>query len=249
MSELKQLQCLLIDDETEALDALEMLLEDSGCAKVVGKVNNPAKALSEIEKHSPDVVFLDIDMPQKNGIEVLQEINRAALHPKVVFATAFNQYVLEALRNSAFDYLQKPIDRLELKQVLNRVSNETVSYRDENKAIVEQLEKLDMLKLPVSYGYVFLKKDDIVYLEADGNYTQLILKNGKSEISSKNLGQIEQALDSPLFVRISRSTVININFLSKFNRRSKKCQLYCKNQTHELKVSRSYLSKLEEIFA
>ena len=238
----RKLKCILIDDEKEALDGLEILLLNNGNVDIIAKIQNPVDAVQNIMKLKPEVVFLDIDMPLKNGFEVLEDIKIQEINTKVVFVTAFNQYILKALRNSAFDYLTKPVDRLELKGVVGRLLKKEKHNYSENISLLS----LNMLKIQNNYGSIFIKKNDIIYIEADGNYSKIHTTEGL-EMSSKNLGKFEQILINDNFVKISKSLIINILYLTKFNKKKKTCYLTTKEKTYELTVSRRKLNIFENL--
>ncbi|MBN2663656.1 MAG: response regulator transcription factor [Bacteroidales bacterium] len=236
----KLLKCILVDDEKDALDGLEILLSGIGNIEITDKINCSENAAKIIQAKNPDLVFLDIDMPLKNGFEVLEEINNLKIKTKVVFATAYNQYILKALRNSAFDYLTKPIDRLELKEVIRRAIEQDPN--EENLS----LNSLQMIKIPCSNGCVFLKKEDLIYLKADGNYTKIITPE-ETIISSQNLGKFEEAFYTDNFLRISKSFLINSKYLSKFDKKRKICTLKYEDNIFELTVSRRNLNIFDNI--
>lgn len=238
----ENLICVLIDDEKDALDGFEILLKNIGNIEIAKKIQNSENATEKIAEICPDVVFLDIDMPVKNGFEVLEEIKSKKINTKVVFVTAFNQYILKALRNSAFDYLTKPIDRIELKNVINRL----VESKAKGEIEKNNFQSLNMLKIPISYGCLFVKKEDIIYLEADGNYTNIIATDS-TEISSYNLGKFEQKFANDNFIKISKSLIINAIHLSKFDKKNKKCILKYDDKIYELTVSRRNLKVFDDV--
>lgn len=232
--------CILVDDEKDALDGLELLLQAIGNIDVIDKTSDSENASNKIYEQKPDIVFLDIDMPIKNGFEVLDEINSLKINTKVVFVTAYNQYILKALRNSAFDYLTKPVDRLELKEVIKRAQNEDTEVKSSN------YNSLKMMKIPVSHGCIFLRNEDIIYLEADGNYTKIHTTDAE-EISSQNLGKFEERLKNENFLRISKSLLINTMYLSRFDKKKKTCYLKVEDDVHELTVSRRNLGVFDDL--
>ncbi len=228
-----KLSCIIIDDEVDAIEGFSILLKAVGNVEILSKIKNPEIAAKKVLEQKPDVVFLDIYMPVKNGFEVLDEINSLKFIPKVVFVTAYDQYILRALRNSVFDYLTKPVDRLELKEVLNRIIEE----KEKDGSKKTNVQSLNMLKIPTTIGYIFLRKDDIVFIKADGNYSEITTTQGK-EISSHNLGKFEQKLKNDNFIRISKSLLVNLMYLSRFERKKRKCILKANNNSYELTVSR-----------
>ncbi len=237
----KKITCILIDDEKDALDGFEILLQNIGSVEIIAKIQNSEFAAKQAAELKPDVVFLDIDMPVKNGFEVLEDVNKLKINTQVVFVTAYNQYILKALRNSAFDYLTKPIDRLELKNVVNRL----IENKDKNE-IEKITSSLNMLKIPVNYGCIFLRKEDIIYFEADSNYTKIHAVES-TELSSQNLGKFEKMFENENFIKISKSIIINVTYLYKFDKKNKKAILRNKDKNYELKVSRRNLKIFDNL--
>lgn len=234
--------CILVDDENDALDGLELLLQNISTIEILEKIQNSEIASKKIIELCPDIVFLDIDMPVKNGFDILEELNELKVNTKIVFVTAYNQYILRALRNSAFDYLTKPIDRLELKKVVDRIKKEDKFKKTPNIS----LQSLNMVKIPSNYGCVFLKKDDIIYLEAEGNYTKIHTIEGV-ELSSLNIGKFEQKFTYENFIRISKSNIINVLYIKKFDKKNKICTLKNDDKQYELTISRRKLNIFDNI--
>lgn len=237
---MKEVRCILIDNEIDALDGLEILLKNIGGVEIIEKISDSKNAVQRVFETKPDIVFLDIDMPIKNGFEVLEEINSLKINTKVVFVTAFNEYVLKALRNSAFDYLTKPVDRLVLKDVINKITE------TENNIANFDIKSLNMLKIPISNGCIFLKKEDIIYIEADGNYSKIITPD-ETIISSQNLGKYDTKFSNDNFLRISKSLLINGMYLSKFDKKNRICTLKYENKVYELSISRRNLKMFDNI--
>lgn len=236
------INCFLIDDEQDAIAGLEILLENIEGVKVVAKHTNPIEALKKLEQTQIDVVFLDIDMPQLNGFEVLDKIIEKQIDCKVIFVTAFNQYILKALRKYAFDYLTKPVDRLQLKETITRIRQTGKN----NSPKLSNLKSMNMLKIPVVNGCIFLKNDDIIYLEADGNYSKIITEETEI-VSSKNLGKFETELCNNGFLKISKSLIINLRFISEFERKKRICKLKTDEKTYELTVSRRNIHVFDKL--
>lgn len=236
----ENIKCLLADDEQAGLDILESILQTNRGVDVIGKVSNPEKVISEIIEKEPDLVFLDINMPNKSGIDLLKEINSLNINVKVIFVTAFDDYAIEALKNDAFDYLVKPIDRGDLNTALFKYKN-TVKKSDQLNTT-----EFDKIKIPVNYGSLFFNYDDIVYLEADGSYTKIVLSDNKEEITSVNIGKLESKLHSANFFRASRSLIINLKYLSKLDRKTKTCTLLSGGNEYNLVVPKNKIHLIDE---
>ncbi len=119
-SALQNITCLIVDDEAEACDRLEHLLQKITNVEVIGKETNAEKGIAEAVRLFPDVVFLDVEMPEKNGFEVIKSIHGRDVFPTFIFVTGYNQYAIKAIRNAAFDYLLKPVDIDEMREAVER---------------------------------------------------------------------------------------------------------------------------------
>lgn len=242
-----KVRCILVDDEIEGLDILEFLLSQIEGVEVLAKVDNPQMVISELLEHEPDIVFLDINMPKKSGLDLLKEINNLRLDISVIFVTAFDQYIFDALKNSAFDYLVKPVDREELNTTIQRFKEN----REDMPAlsdIINSIEGVSKVKIPINYGSLFFDPDEMVYFEADGNYTTIYLSDEKTELTSLNIGKLEEKLKGRTFFRISRSIIINLKFLYKLDKRDKKCIIRYGKGECSLPVSRQYIRVLDSCF-
>ncbi len=239
------IRCLLVDDETEGLDVLESILLSTNEVEIVAKTDASEKVIGEVIEKKPDIVFLDINMPQKSGIEILKDINRLNLNVKVIFVTAFDNFVFDALKNFAFDYLIKPIDRIELKETLIRYRQE---FNKDNgyDELVSNLDSVNKIKVPAIFGSLFYSPDDIVHFEAEGAYTSIYLTSGQKEMTSCNLGKLEEKLKPKGFFRISRSALINLKYLTRLDRKSKICILTTGNIIRELDVPKKKMHYIDE---
>lgn len=247
MAKTSNIRCLLVDDEIEGLDILDHLLSEFDYVEVVSKISKSEETISQIKQYSPDIVFLDINMPNKSGLDLLKDINDANIDLKVIFVTAFDQYVFDAIKNSAFDYLVKPVDREELAQTLERYL-ESVGQEPPLSHVIATLENIHKIKIPINYGSLFFDADDIVLFKADGPYTTVLLLDGTTECTSANIGKMEERLSGHSFFRISRSFIINLKYLYKINRREKSCIIKVNNTEQEFQVSRNYIAELDKYF-
>jgi two-component system, LytTR family, response regulator len=240
MNKTKKLSALVIDDETPALEQLSILLNESEQIEIKGKLNSTKNALCFIEEHSPDVLFLDIQMPHQSGIDFLKTLSQHENSPHVVMVTAYHDYMLEAFRNNAFDYLLKPIDRKELNVCIERLANKP------NGKIKQDLTKLLMqlnnkITVPGVYETHFINTDNILYLQADGRYADIQLTCGKTIKTCRNLGVLFNEMKHKNFIRISRSCVINTNYLVKLNTGNKTLLLEANGTSKEVSFSIRYL--------
>lgn len=213
------IKTVIIDDEQHAVEFLEYQLRKFDDVEILGTLLNSLNAKEFIEQHQPDLVFLDIEMPQKNGFEILQQFENPTF--KVVFTTAYQEYALRALKIHALDYLLKPIDKEELRYALDAFLNEQLFTTDEQ---ISRLGKFKMgqmaetLALSSSKDIHFIPIKNIVYFEAaGGSYTSVMMDDGKEHMVSKGLGNFEDVLeDNSLFFRAHKSFIVNLSFVKKY---------------------------------
>lgn len=224
---MEKLKAILVDDEFFARENLKMLLEDYAKENIelIGEASSVKEALELCEKNQVDLVFLDIMMPEADGFAFLEQVKNRNF--QVVFTTAFREYAVKAIKENALDYLEKPIDIKELKNVVAKAvkskSQQTGSL-DENKInrVLQEIalhSNFDKTIVPTRDGFVILRNNELIRLEADENYTTLFCVNGKKYVSSKNIKSFEEKLDSHMFMRVHKSHIVNVALhLKEFNR-------------------------------
>jgi len=189
------------------------LLIQSFCPEVnvVGLAGNADEAKILIKQYSPDLVFLDIAMPQKSGFQLLNEIEEKNFN--VVFTTAHSEYALDAFKADAIDYIQKPIDIDDLRKATEkamRFSNFDADFGEGLTADqVSAEDEMEKISIPTRSGYIFIENKDIVYFKANENYTEIILQSGKRLISSKTIKRYEEKMNDKIFYRTHKSYIIN----------------------------------------
>ena len=213
------LKAVIVDDEPYCCEALVTLMEDSPDVKIVAVCSSAADALVAIQKYSPDIVFLDVEMPKMNGFEMLEQL--PAVNFEIIFTTSYDQYALKAIRFSAIDYLLKPVDSEELQKAIQKVALRS------QKPIAQQLEILmqkihqpstpmTKIAMPTIEGLQMIPVDSIISCEADSNYTILLLKNNKKIVVSRTLKEIEELLEQHSFIRVHRCYLANLNEVEKY---------------------------------
>jgi two-component system LytT family response regulator len=211
---------LIVDDEPFARDNLRLLLKDY-CPMVshVYEARNAEEALQLIQNHQPNITFLDIQMPGKNGIDFAAEIQ--SINTSIVFVTAYDQFALKAFKLSAIDYLLKPVEPKELIQAVNKCME-----NKKNKMFREQLQifqsivakQEERIALPSANGLDFYELKNIIFFKADESYCEVWLSGNTKRIISRKLGEIESLLDEAGFVRVHKSFMININHIVRYIR-------------------------------
>ena len=213
------IQALIIDDEKNAIEVLELQLSRF-CknVQVLATAQGGIQGIELIRKHQPDLVFLDIEMPHKNGFDVLNETKDCRY--KVIFTTAYDQFAIRAFKFSALDYLLKPIDIRELQEAVEKaaIKEEQGSLDEKLQVLISQLQapvRQERIALPVADGMQFFHTDEILRCESESNYTHISLTNGKRITIAKTLKEVEESLRGVDFYRIHQSHLVNMNHISK----------------------------------
>ncbi|MGM9510684.1 LytR/AlgR family response regulator transcription factor [Larkinella sp. GY13] len=255
---MKTYRSLIIDDEMLARSVIRTFLQADPSVTVLGEAGNGTEAVIKILQHRPDLIFLDIQMPELDGFEVLKEI-WPHHQPFVVFTTAYDQYALRAFEVNAIDYLLKPFNEVRFHQALGRVQ-ERLSQRTQPRieALVSQLMSEQAAQPSGAYlrrilvketGRMYLvKADDISYLDADGNYITLHTAQERHTIYD-SLTSLETRLDPTDFVRINRSYIVNLNFIAEVETYFNGEYIVKLKTGQQLKWTRNYRDNLKAFYS
>lgn len=205
---MNKINCLIIDDERLARQELRLLLKPFPSYNIIGEASNADEAILIIENQKPDLLFLDIQMPEKTGFDLLEELDHS---PKVIFTTAYDQYAIRAFEVNALDYLLKPIRNERLESTLQKVSSELLNQQSKPPA---PLTKDRQVFIKDGDHCFFVKVANISRIESVGNYARLYFNNEKA-LLKRSLNQLEEKLDPTIFFRVNRQEVINLNFIKK----------------------------------
>jgi two-component system, LytTR family, response regulator len=215
------IKAILIDDEKNALEVLQMQLTNycSGIS-IIEKCDGGEKGIAAIKRHQPHLVFLDIEMPRKNGFDVLTETK--GIPYEVIFTTAYDQFAVKAFKYAAVDYLLKPVDILELQAAVEKVKSKKgdANIDEKLKLLFEQFglaqaHAPQRIALPVGDAMQLFAPDDIIRCESDSNYTNIFLAANKKILLAKTLKEIEETLSGLSFFRVHQSHLVNMNHISK----------------------------------
>ena len=217
------IKAILIDDEVHCLDTLSMLIHDY-CpeVQVMEQCISAKQGLAAIEKHQPELVFLDIEMPKMNGFELLEQFDQ--INFAVVFTTSYDQYAIKAIRFSALDYLLKPIDIKELINAVHKVQAQRhLPSSEQFQMLMNQVKHRDngfnKIAVPTLEGSELIPAADLIRCEADDNYTHLFLRDKKKITACRTLKEMEEQLhDFSSFLRVHHSYMVNLNEVLKYIR-------------------------------
>lgn len=216
----------IVDDEKHCIESLEIDLSSIEFNhQVIFKTSKPIEALQQLPNLKLDILFLDVEMPQLNGFELLDQLGEFEFD--VIFTTAYSEYALQAFKNKAYNFLLKPVDIDELSDVLSdwQKDRQGEPYLMDELAVRELLVKVkndgfvkSKIAIPTVNGFEFIKTEDILYCQSENNYTNIFLQNGERKLISKTLKDVEKTLTSHLFLRIHQSFLINPKYLKQYNK-------------------------------
>lgn len=250
------MKAIIVDDEQDGIRTLEKMLQlHCPQVKVLGAASNAQEAKRLILELKPNVVFLDIQMPGKSGLELLKEIPE--INFEVIFVTAHNEYMLQALQYSAADYLLKPVDEDRLVEAVHRVEQRMKDERidERTQTLLHNLGKAGLpsemkLCLPTLKGFIIRKLDEIIYCEAERSYTIFHIVGSKPVIVSKPLIEYESLLDDTSFLRIHKSFLVNLHHVKQYQRGEGGVVIMSNNA--EIEISRrkkdQFLLRIKEIY-
>ena len=214
------IRTIIIDDEPNAVGLLALRLsQHCPVVEVVASCTSSIKGVQAIRDHKPDLVFLDIEMPQMNGFEVLEAVGELSF--SLVFVTAYDRFALKAFRYSAVDYLLKPIDSQELIQAVNRIEKQQKTAPEQIDHLQQQLSNParplpDKIALPYQNGVTFVALADVLYCESDDSYTKFFLADGQHYLVTKSMREIQELLEERHFLRVHRQYIVNLDQIRKF---------------------------------
>ncbi|PWT76647.1 MAG: DNA-binding response regulator [Bacteroidetes bacterium] len=214
------IKAIIVDDEPYCCETLSTLLTRYCPDVMISEIcYNGASALKAIEVNRPDLLFLDIEMPQMNGFQLLEKLPE--LNFELIFTTSYDQYAIKAIRLSALDYLLKPIDREELQKAVQKVTQRLKKPLPQQldillKNLHQPSSSLNKIAIPTMEGLLMIHVDSIINCISERNYTILILKNKQKVIASRTLKEIEEMLEDYSFTRVHHSHVVNLNEVEKY---------------------------------
>ncbi len=206
------IRSIIVDDEEHAIESLEILLKKY-CPdiQVVASSNNVLDAIRQINLKKPQLAFLDVSMPSGSGFDLLDAL--VEINFQFVFITAYEKYAIDALRRNALDYLIKPVDFTELQNAVEKVRQKLAASAQVNNPLMST-----HLCVPVVDGIEFISYDEIICLEAEGNYVKIHTNATKPVVISKTLKDLEVKLSPQIFIRCHRSFIVNLSKIKKYNK-------------------------------
>jgi two-component system LytT family response regulator len=196
---MKKLRVLIIDDERNAREEIKLLLKSYPDVEIIGEAKNADDAKEQIDIKKPDLLFLDIQMPEKTGFDLLESLDNV---PQVIFTTAYDQYAVKAFEVSAIDYLMKPIREERFAKAMEQLKVKSTREKDDRIFVKDRQQ------------YHFVSWNKVHLIESMDNYARLFFDD-KNVFLKTSLNLLEQKLDESLFFRVNRAQIINLNYIDK----------------------------------
>jgi DNA-binding LytR/AlgR family response regulator len=250
MNRLK-IKTVVVDDEQEGRDVMKNLLMKCPEIHIVDIAESADEGLKCILEHKPDLVFLDIRMPWKSGLDLARELSEHQVAVTVVFVTAYDEYAIQALRLAAFDYLLKPVDPDELHEVVRRFQAEKLQDDFDRKVarLIQEFRKPAKLRLNSRSGFILVDPSEILYVIADGNYSEIIFSKARREVVTQQIGALSKLLPENTFMRTSRTHLINLDYLVKVDRKNRRCDLERNGECFSVSVSKDMIGEFDRILS
>ncbi len=238
----QKIRTIIIEDEPEALDLLSGLIESTGLAIVEASTYDPQEAVDLINRFEPEILFLDIQMPGMSGFDILNELRRLnTVSPHVVFTTAHDEFAVKAFDYAAFDYLLKPIDPDRLIETLQRFRQNGNKGAAERSGTMYGNERILIFRGVT--GVTFIDPADVVFITADGNYSNFNFISGRVETVTSLLGTVEMHLGKQFF-RTGRSCIINTSYLARIDMKQMQCVFIREEREYRCEISRDKVKLL-----
>lgn len=235
------ISAIIIDDEPNAIHLLEMYLRQFSNIQVIGTESQAINGLELVKQKLPELVFLDIDMPDMNGLKVADKIQSENFNSEIVFTTAHQHYAYDALGIEPLDFLTKPFCIADIEIVMQKYIAKIEKKKQEKKLeiFINSQANSPKMKFPTTKGLLFLETKNVVILKSRLNNCDVYLNDGSVETITRNLYKVVPLLNLPTLFQTNRSTYVNLNYLQRVDRRSLKCTISFNQTIIEETMSRS----------
>lgn len=239
------MKAIIIDDERLARQELKNLLAPYPEIEIVGEANNAETAIENIKLLKPDVIFLDIQMPGKNGFELLEEISGV---PEVVFVTAYDEYAIRAFEVNALDYLLKPVQASRLAETVKKILNKDTSEKAETKEQTQALNDDDQVFVKDGEKCWFVKLSEIRLFESEGNYVRIHFDKNRPLIL-RSLNNLDERLNNRTFFRASRKHIVNLKWVESIENWFNGGLMVKLRGGEQVEISRRQAAKLKDMMS
>ncbi|MDA3881013.1 MAG: LytTR family DNA-binding domain-containing protein [Prolixibacteraceae bacterium] len=247
---MSKIKALIVDDDISAQRILEKYLQVGDCVEIIDTVSETSSALKLIETCLPDVIFLDINMPEENGLDFAKRLRDNNINTQIVFTTAYKQYAYNAIEVKPIDYLVKPFG---LDDVFNVLSKVEQNIRKEEK--LSKSKSIwgnsipDKLKFKTIDGYLFINPREIFCVKSERGITMMFLCDGDIKKINTPVKDLIEMLEPYFFIKINRSSLVNMKFIDSIDRKTHMCILKCGDREERFLMKREVLKSLNDIDA
>lgn len=241
---------IIVDDELSSRKYLRNLLANYSYITIASEAASVQEGIAAIQKHCPDIVFLDVEMPNNSGFDLIHDIHKQGLQTTIIFVTGYQKYAIEAIKHAAFDYLLKPVDPDELEKTLIRYHQDKIQPQLVHKKIellFQALNNPKKISFNVHSGTIFIDPGNILYCRAEGNYTSLFMADNHEEMITCQIGILFDRLPADIFIRIGRSLIINHKRIERINRSKNHVVLENNGSVIELKLSSRLIHEISRL--
>ncbi len=243
-----KLRALIVDDEVEARELLHFyLMKNPGISEIEEAVS-AEDALFKYFDFMPDIIFLDIVMPERNGMKLVELFKKRELNSIIVIVSGLKEAAIKAIKNNVYDFILKPIKEEELNRIIDKYRlNKSTNLDKKLNKILNNVDEHKRIKISSTFNHTIVSPKEILYCEADGSYTNIYLDDGRMEVANNYLGQLEKMLSNQHFFRIRRSLLINLNKLKYINTSENSCTLTINRKDIKLYGSKKRVRELCEM--
>ena len=242
-----KIKAIIIEDELPARELLEMYLSDIDDIEVVDTCENGFDGIKAISKHSPELIFIDVQMPKLTGFEMLELLDD---YPQIIFTTAYDQFAIKAFDLNAVDYLMKPFSKERFLQALDKVRNRLKKQANSDIKVKKLIEKVKEESGTIERIFVktgsridVIPISEIIRIDAQDDYAEIITKE-KSYLKKETMNFLEKNLPPSNFIRVHRSSIINSDYMDKIEKYGKESYLVILKDGSRVKVSKSRIKEL-----
>ena len=240
---------VIVDDEPGPLSLLSKMVNGFFNYEVVGTYSTSDQLLDNIYQIKPHVLFLDIHLREKSGLDIARELFVHGCNTKIVFVSAYDKYALEAFEYNIIDYILKPVSRERLQKSLQKIDKLLEMEHNASARFTQpSTSQHNLIKFNTLNGFILIDPSDIVYLRADHMYTKIVFASQEAQYITQNLGKVLPLLNKDYLLRISRSLVINVNYLREVNRTQRQCIMNDGQKDIALKITKPAIKRIDDYF-
>jgi two-component system LytT family response regulator len=246
---MNKLRAIIVEDEAPARELLKAFLKSHENIELVTECSDGFSGAKTINEHKPDLVFLDIQMPKLTGFELVELLDEI---PQIIFTTAYDQYAIKAFELSAVDYLMKPFSKQRFDEALAKVYERAQQKKDSSDNIQDLTEKvksdgktLERIFVKTGTRIDVVPVTDIVHIQAEDDYVEIVTKE-KKYLKKETMNYLENSLPSELFIRVHRSSIVNVNYILKLERYGKESYIVILKDGSKVNVSKSRVKELKD---